>query len=96
MRDRLDRLERLGYLDVLAWLGWRGVRHRLAHEHPDAPELRWAALGDALAAAQSLLDCWPTCTPGLPICRQKRRAQQPAEPPSPRHMRGAAASSVRA
>ena len=49
MRDRLDRLERLGYLDVLLWLDWRGVRNRLAHEYPDAPELRWAALRDALA-----------------------------------------------
>ena len=56
-RDRLDRLERLGYLDVLAGLGWRGVCHRLAHEHPDVPELRWAALRDALAATQGLLAC---------------------------------------
>ena len=57
MRDRMDRLERLGYLDVLLWLDWRGVRNRLAHEYPDAPELRWAALRDALAATQGLLPC---------------------------------------
>ncbi len=57
MRDRLDRLERLGYLDALQWLDWRGVRNRLAHEYPDAPELRWAALQDALAAARALLHC---------------------------------------
>ena len=64
MRDRLDRLEGLGWLDALQWLEWRGVRHRLAHEYPDAPELRWAALGSAgprwasaLMAAQGLLGC---------------------------------------
>jgi hypothetical protein len=57
MRDRLDRLERLGYLDAMTWLEWRDVRNRLAHEVPDPPELRWAALRAALAAAQALLAC---------------------------------------
>jgi hypothetical protein len=57
MRDRLDRLERLGYLDATMWLEWRAARNRLAHEYPDAPQLRWAALGDALQAAQSLMVC---------------------------------------
>ncbi len=56
MRDRLDRLERLGFVDALQWLEWRAVRNRLAHEYPDAPELRWAALGAALHAARGLLD----------------------------------------
>ena len=44
MRDRLNRLEKLGYLDVDNWLAWREVRNRLAHEYPDQPELRFAAL----------------------------------------------------
>lgn len=69
MRDRLDRLERLGYLDTLQWLDWRGVRNRLAHEYPDAPELRWAALKDALAAARALLSCcdaWISRLPASP------------------------------
>ena len=57
MRDRLDRLERLGYLDAAQWLAGRSVRNRLAHEYPDAPELRWAALRDALAACHALLIC---------------------------------------
>jgi hypothetical protein len=57
MRDRLDRLERLGYLDVLQWLQWRAARNRLAHEYPDAPEVRWAALADALQAARGLMAC---------------------------------------
>jgi hypothetical protein len=57
MRDRLDRLERLGYLDVTQWLEWRAVRNRLAHEYPDAPELRWAALRAALVAAEALAGC---------------------------------------
>lgn len=60
MRDRLDRLERLGYLDATQWLDWRGVRNRLAHAYPDAPELRWSALDDPLAAAQDMLACCAT------------------------------------
>lgn len=54
MRDRLERLARLGYLDVDAWLRWRAVRNRLAHEYPDAPELRFAALVAAIDAAREL------------------------------------------
>lgn len=54
MRDRLDCLEKLGYLDVEQWLRWREVRHGLAHENPDAPELRHAALLAAIAAAGEL------------------------------------------
>lgn len=60
MRDRLDRLnrlERLGFLDAAQWSEWRTVRNRLAHEHPDAPELRWAALGKTLAVTHGLLAC---------------------------------------
>ena len=57
MRDRLDRLERLGFLDAAQWAEWRAVRNRLAHEYPDAPQLRWAALGEALAATHGLLAC---------------------------------------
>lgn len=54
MRDRLNRLERLGYLDVDDWLAWRDVRNRLAHEYPDKPELRFAALLAAIEAARAL------------------------------------------
>ena len=54
MRDRLNRLEKLGYLDVDNWLAWREVRNRLAHEYPDQPELRFAALGAAIDAAKDL------------------------------------------
>ncbi len=57
MRDRLDRLERLGFLDVVEWLDWRAVRNRLAHEYPDADEMRRAALTDALAASHELIAC---------------------------------------
>lgn len=55
MRDRLDRLEKLGYLNVDDWLAWRELRNRLAHEYPEAPELRYAQLLAALAAARDLL-----------------------------------------
>lgn len=54
MRDRLNRLEKLGYLDVENWLSWREVRNRLAHEYPDQPEIRFAALIAAIDAARSL------------------------------------------
>ena len=54
MRDRLNRLEKLGYLDVDNWLAWREVRNRLAHEYPDQPELRFAALRAAIDAAKDL------------------------------------------
>jgi hypothetical protein len=74
MRDRLDRLERLGFLDAVQWLDWRGVRNRLAHEYPDAPEMRWAALRDALVAARALLDCVAAWLAKLP---------SPAEPQRP-------------
>ena len=66
MRDRLDRLERLEYLDATQWLDWRGVRNRLAHEDPDAPELRWSALDDALAAVRAMLACWSAWQKRLP------------------------------
>ena len=66
MRDRLDRLERLGYLDVELWLRWREVRNRLAHEYPDAPEMRHAALLSAIAAAGELTDSYRAWKARLP------------------------------
>lgn len=66
MRDRLDRLERLGYLDVEHWLRWREVRNRLAHEYPDAPEMRHAALLAAIAAAGELTDLYKAWKVRLP------------------------------
>lgn len=58
MRDRLDRLEKLGLLDVDEWLRWREIRNRLAHEYPDAPELRHAALLAAVSAARELAQAY--------------------------------------
>lgn len=57
MRDRLNRQERLGYLNADDWLAWREVRNRLAHEYPDKPELRFAALLAAIEAARALAAC---------------------------------------
>ena len=54
MIDRLNRLEKLGYLDVDAWLRWRETRNRLAHEYPDHPETRFAAIQAAIAASRAL------------------------------------------
>lgn len=58
MRDRLNRLEKLGFLDVNDWLAWREVRNRLAHEYPDRPELRFAALLAAMQAARAVVDLY--------------------------------------
>ncbi|MDQ2779763.1 MAG: hypothetical protein M3Y32_09425 [Pseudomonadota bacterium] len=66
MRDRLDRLEKLGYLDVKRWLDWREVRNRLAHEYPDAPDLRYAQLLAAIAAASGLLSDYRAWAVKLP------------------------------
>lgn len=54
MRDRLNRLEKLGFLDTERWLSWREIRNRLAHEYPDQPELRFAALLAAIDSARAL------------------------------------------
>ena len=66
MRDRLDRLEKLGYLDVDAWLQWRDVRNRLAHEYPDKPELRFAAVLATVTAAQDMADAYQRWSTRLP------------------------------
>ena len=61
MRDRLNRLEKLGFLDVNQWLAWREIRNRLAHEYPDQPAIRFAALLAAIDAAKNLAKlyrCW--------------------------------------
>lgn len=54
MIDRLNRLEKLGFVNVDAWLSWREIRNRLAHEYPDKPETRFAAIVAAVAAARDL------------------------------------------
>ena len=66
MRDRLDRLEKLGYLAVDTWLQWRDVRNRLAHEYPDAADLRHAAVLAAIAAAGAILQAWAHWKARLP------------------------------
>jgi hypothetical protein len=66
MRDRLDRLEKLGFLDVDLWLAWRDVRNRLAHEYPDAPELRHAAVLAAIRAAAALIAAYDHWKARLP------------------------------
>ena len=81
MRDRLNRLEKLGYLQVDSWLAWREVGNRLAHEYPDHPELRFAALLAAIEAARELHATWKhwsglLADEGLPAS-----AAQPHQPP---------------
>lgn len=60
MIDRLNRLEKLGLLDVDQWLSWRETRNRLAHEYPDHPETRFAAIQAAVTAAAGLADAYRT------------------------------------
>jgi hypothetical protein len=66
MRDRLVRLEKLGLLDVDRWLEWRDVRNRLAHEYPNAPELRDAAVLAAIHAAAALIGAYDHWKAKLP------------------------------
>jgi hypothetical protein len=54
MIDRLNRLEKLGFINVDDWLRWREIRNRLAHEYPEPPETRFAAIEAAIAAARDL------------------------------------------
>lgn len=56
-RDKLEKL-RVGYVDVEQWLRWRDVLNRLAHEYPEAPELRHAAMLAAIASASELMACY--------------------------------------
>ena len=58
MIDRLNRLEKLGYLDVDHWLRWRETRNRLAHDYPDQPEARFAAIEAAIATARDLANAY--------------------------------------
>lgn len=58
MRDRLNRLEKLGFLEVNQWLAWREIRNRLAHEYPDEPDIRFAALLAAIDAAKHLAELY--------------------------------------
>jgi hypothetical protein len=54
MIDRLNRLEKLGFVRTDDWLSWRETRNRLAHEYPDDPETRFAAIEAAVVAAGEL------------------------------------------
>ncbi|MBK8640445.1 MAG: hypothetical protein IPN92_19965 [Chromatiaceae bacterium] len=58
MIDRLNRLEKLGFMRVDDWLSWRETRNRLAHEYPDDPETRFAAIESAVVAAAELADTY--------------------------------------
>lgn len=58
MIDRLNRLEKLGFINTEEWLAWREIRNRLAHEYPDLPEIRFAAILNTIEAAEQLLICY--------------------------------------
>lgn len=58
MIDRLNRLEKLGFINTDEWFAWREIRNRLAHEYPDLPEIRFAAILNTIEAAEQLLICY--------------------------------------
>lgn len=58
MIDRLNRLEKMGFINADEWLAWREIRNRLAHEYPDLPEIRFAAILNAIESANNLLQCY--------------------------------------
>jgi hypothetical protein len=66
MIDRLNRLEKLGFIDVSDWLRWRETRNRLAHEYPDAPDVRLATLLAAIDAAAELAGAYRRWRERLP------------------------------
>lgn len=59
MIDWLNRLEKLGHLVVEDWLPWRETRNRLAHDYPNHPETRFAAIAAAIASARNLATRYP-------------------------------------
>lgn len=67
MRDRLNRLEKLGFLLVDDWLRWREMRNRLAHEYPDHPAVRFAAIQAAIDGARQMADVYRAWRSKLPI-----------------------------
>ncbi|MEI6285322.1 MAG: hypothetical protein WCP79_02370 [Bacillota bacterium] len=55
--DKLNRLEKLGVIEsALQWLELRKVRNSLAHEYPDDPDIRFAALQELIAATNKLIE----------------------------------------
>ena len=57
--QKLQRLERLGTIPSAdQWRSLRQVRNSIAHEYPDAPELRAASLNRFIEGAGELLDFW--------------------------------------
>lgn len=66
MIDRLNRLEKLGFINTDEWLAWREIRNRLAHEYPDLPEIRFAAILNSIKAAEQLLICYAHWRSKLP------------------------------
>ena len=57
--EKLQRLERLRAIDSAAeWKLLRELRNQIAHEYPDAPDLRAAALNRFQAGMPVLLNCW--------------------------------------
>jgi hypothetical protein len=57
--EKLQRLERLRAIDSAAeWKFLRELRNPIAHEYPDAPDLRAAALNRFRAGIPVLLNCW--------------------------------------
>ena len=57
--QKLQRLERIGMIpSAEQWRELRIARNAIAHEYPDAPELRAAALNQFLRSVGELLGFW--------------------------------------
>ena len=56
---KLQRLERIGIIpSAEQWRELRIARNTIAHEYPDAPELKAAALNQFVRSASELLQFW--------------------------------------
>ena len=57
--QKLQRLERIGIIpSAEQWRELRIARNTIAHEYPDAPELKAAALNQFVRSASELLQFW--------------------------------------
>ncbi|WP_376694372.1 hypothetical protein [Wenzhouxiangella sp. EGI_FJ10409] len=57
--QKLQRLERIGIIpSAEQWRELRIARNTIAHEYPDAPELKAAALNQFVRSADDLLQFW--------------------------------------
>jgi len=85
MRDRLNRLEKLGFVQAEDWLRWREMRNRLAHEYPDKPAERFAAIRATIEGARQMAALYRAWRTKLPPDSRDAVQDQPTSGEPQRH-----------